>query len=150
MSSQKPTFGQAVGDAGQAALAQVGSAREKYLERKQAAELMAMKRAAAARSGRSGGGSGGGLSTVDPLDNIGISASVQRTLGELQARRSELQMQRSGMDEGGFFRGPDARIKDIDDEIDRVSGRINAIVDYSAGGGLSNPEPSRYSTIDVR
>jgi len=56
--SKAPTFGQAMGEAGQVGLDALGAARADYQKRKQDAEIMAMKRAAA-RGG--GGGGGGGL-----------------------------------------------------------------------------------------
>jgi len=55
--SKAPTFGQAMGEAGQVGLDALGAARADYQKRKQDAEIMAMKRAAA--SGRGGGGGGG-------------------------------------------------------------------------------------------
>jgi hypothetical protein len=53
--SKAPTFGQAMGEAGQVGLDALGAARADYQKRKQDAEIMAMKRAAAR------GGGGGGL-----------------------------------------------------------------------------------------
>jgi hypothetical protein len=52
MASQAPTFGQALGEAGMAGVEALQSARKDYVERKQAEELMAMRRAAGASRGR--------------------------------------------------------------------------------------------------
>ena len=53
-SSQAPTFGQALGQAGQVGLDALSQARSDFLERKEAADKMAMARAALAARGAGG------------------------------------------------------------------------------------------------
>jgi hypothetical protein len=55
MASQAPTFGQALGESGMAGVEALQSARKDYVERKQAEELLALRRAAAASKGKESG-----------------------------------------------------------------------------------------------
>ena len=79
-SSQAPTFGQALGQATQVGLDALGQARKDFLERKSAADEMALKRGALALkgAGRGGGGAGSGGG-----GSFGLSASQARGLGPL-------------------------------------------------------------------
>lgn len=140
MESRAPTFGQALGEATRGGLARLSKAREDYLERKQAAELMALRRAAAARGGRRGSDG----------PKIGIDMDTARLLAELENEISTLKSARSGMDEGGFFRGEDPRIEKTDARIKELEDRRVALLNYYAGGFEPQGPSGLYSTTDVR
>jgi len=76
-SSQAPTFGQALGQAGQVGLDALSKARQDFLARKKDADAMAMQRAALAARTAGGGGSG------DAAPGFGLSASEVRGLEPL-------------------------------------------------------------------
>jgi len=137
--SKAPTFGQAIGEAGQVGLDALGAARADYQKRKQEAEIMAMKRAAA--SGRGGGGGGGGLP-------VGIGASQNRLLDRLESEISDVAMELGGLDTGGMFSGPDARIPVLTDRLRQLEDRKTLLLDIFAGGFAPGMD-SVYSMDDV-
>lgn len=121
MASQAPTFGQALGEAGMAGVDALASAREDYLERKQAEELMAMRRAAMSARGAGGGGGGGGAM---PSLEFDLSAGENRALevGEKRIADLELELLNLGDDPGsGFlgFGGPNEDWEKRRNEIER-------------------------------
>lgn len=160
MSSQAPTFGQALGEAGAAGLDSLNRAREDYLERKQAEEMMALRRAAAA--GRGGGGGAGGM--VNPFE-FDLSAGGNRALERIDSVIERLQMEQTqlGEDPGsGFFGlgGPDA---EWTRESERLNNELAAALAArnqverglqigALGGSVAGAAPAGgvYSTTDVR
>jgi hypothetical protein len=144
MASPAPTLGQALGQAGMVGMEALSKAREAYLERKQAEELMALKRAAMASRGRGGGG--GGIDLREP----GISAAEGRLLESLDAELFKLTTERAGLDEGGWFRGEDPMIEVYNDRIKQLEDRRKALLDYYAGGFAPQGSTGVYSTTDVR
>jgi hypothetical protein len=84
--SRAPTFGQAIGEASQVGLDAIGKARQDYLERKAAAEMMALKRAAMASKGGRGGGGGGKAPSAtmmkmfdDEIDDLSSALAMAET-----------------------------------------------------------------------
>ena len=75
-SSQAPTFGQALGQAGQVGLDALSKARQDFLTRKEAADKMAMARATLAARTAGGGG-------TDDAPDIGLSTQEKNALGAL-------------------------------------------------------------------
>jgi hypothetical protein len=134
--SKAPTFGQAMGEAGQVGLDALGAARADYQKRKQDAEIMAMKRAAAR-----GKGGGGGLS-------VGIGASQNRLLDQLDNEIATLSRDLSGLNPGGVFTGPDARIPVLQDRIRQLEDRRVLLLNNFAGG-FGPTTDSVYSMDDV-
>jgi len=100
---------------------------------------MAMKRAAA--SGRGGGGGGGGLP-------VGIGASQNRLLDRLESEISDVSMELGGLDTGGMFSGPDARIPVLTDRLRQLEDRKTLLLDIFAGGFAPGMD-SVYSMDDV-
>lgn len=76
MSSQAPSFGQAVGESGIAALGQLSKARKEAMDRQLAEEELAIRRAAAAASNRRSTG-------LTPSNLISLRDSLQKELSSL-------------------------------------------------------------------
>lgn len=143
-SSQAPTFGQALGQAGQVGLDALQQARQDFLERKAVADEMALRRGALAARGAGGGGA-----VAEAGPSIGITANQNRVLEDLDQRISQLQMVRGGLDEGGFLRGPDPQIREVEDAIMRLQTQRDLIANTLSGiGGL--PQTAVESMDDVR
>jgi hypothetical protein len=135
-SSRAPTFGQAVGEAGQVGLDALSQARQDFLGRKEAADKMALARATLAA--RTAGRGGGGAPPRVPIGAVGIFDD------QIEALQNELMMA-----------DPDREIE-ITNELKRLNGLRNAIQAQflaaynpqlalaSLGGGTQPPE-----TIDV-
>jgi len=159
MSSQAPTFGQALGEAGAAGLDSLTKAREDYLERKQTEEMMAMRRAALSARGAGGGGGDG---VYDPLG--GIDTDMGRRLETLNSRAERLQLELDMLGEAprtGFlgFGGPDAEWTKAEEELRReltetLNARDNLERALGIGvlGGSVAPAATEapYSITDVR
>lgn len=159
MASQAPTFGQALGEAGMAGVDALASAREDYLERKQAEELMALRRAALSARG-AGGGGGGDL--YDPFG--GIDTEMGRRLETLNSRAERLQLDLDMLGEAprtGFlgFGGPDAEWTEAEEKLRRkltetLNARDNLERALGIGvlGGSAAPAATEapYSITDVR
>jgi len=96
--SKAPTFGQAMGEAGQVGLDALGAARADYQKRKQEAEIMAMKRAAASGRGGGGGGGGGGLEGLTEF-----TAGQARQLEVLDNEIAKIKQVESDLEPLGFF-----------------------------------------------
>jgi len=135
-SSQAPTFGQALGQAGQVGLDALSKARQDFLARKKDADAMAMQRAALAA--RTAGGGGDGALPKVPIGAVGIFDD------QIEALQNELM----GADP--------AREVEITNELDRLFGLRNAIqaqflaaynpeLALASLGGGTQPPP----TIDV-
>tara|TARA_R110000822_G_scaffold233214_1_gene364708 strand:- start:106 stop:588 length:483 start_codon:yes stop_codon:yes gene_type:complete len=139
--SKAPTFGQAMGEAGQVGLDALGAARADYQKRKQEAEIMAMKRAAASGRGGGGGGGGGGLS-------VGIGANQNRLLDRLESEISDVSMELGKLGTGGMFSGPDARIPVLTDRLRQLEDRRTLLLNNFAGGFAPDAD-SVYSMDDV-
>jgi len=90
--SKAPTFGQAMGEAGQVGLDALGAARADYQKRKQDAEIMAMKRAAAR------GGGGGGLKGLTDF-----TANQARQLEVIDNEIAKIKQVAGDLDTPGFF-----------------------------------------------
>lgn len=93
MSSQAPTFGQALGEAGTVGLDALGKARADYLERKQTAELMALRRAAAGGKGRGSQFPATGANLLNARIEALTTQLNDPTVTTNPARRAELQAQ---------------------------------------------------------
>jgi len=96
--SKAPTFGQAMGEAGQVGLDALGAARADYQKRKQEAEIMAMKRAAASGRGGGGGGGGGGLKGLTDF-----TAGQARQLEVIDNEIAKIKQEALGGYTPGFF-----------------------------------------------
>jgi len=96
--SKAPTFGQAMGEAGQVGLDALGAARADYQKRKQEAEIMAMKRAAASGRGGGGGGGGGGLKGLTEF-----TAGQARQLEVIDNEIARINQEALGGYKPGFF-----------------------------------------------
>jgi hypothetical protein len=140
-SSQAPTFGQALGQAGQVGLDALAQARADYETRKQAAEEAALARATlAARMA--------GAGAADAGPSIGISADQMRVLEDLDARINQARMELGGLDDGGVFRGPDPRIRELNAQLEQLTAQRTAISNALSGlGAVANP--GLYSMDDL-
>jgi hypothetical protein len=136
-SSRAPTFGQAVGEAGQVGLDALSQARQDFLTRKEAADAMALQRAALAA--RTAGRGGDGAPPRVPIGAVGIFDD------QIEALQNELMMA-----------GTPAEEVRITNERDRLLGLRNAIqaqflaaynpqLALASLGGGTQPPP----TIDV-
>jgi len=159
MASQAPTFGQALGEAGMAGVDALASAREDYLERKQAEELMSLRRAAV--SARGAGGGGGAM----PGLTFDLSAGEGRALERLDNEIMAVENQILNMGEEpstGFLGlgGPDAQWVMEREQLENRRRVLEAARDaqlsrlVTAGLGGSAPVATEasapYSITDVR
>jgi hypothetical protein len=122
MASQAPTFGQALGEAGMAGVDALASAREDYVERKQAEELMAMRRAAMSARGAGGGGGGGGGAMPELTPTLSAAEARALEVGGKRIADLELELLNLGDDPGsGFlgFGGPNEDWEKRRNEIER-------------------------------
>lgn len=153
-SSQAPTFGQAFGQATQVGLDALGQARQDFLERKKAADDMAVARAtlAARMAGRGDSGS-------DP--QLGLSASAARGLSALDdeiARTQQAMMEAEAAiaDSTGIFARPSAEqvqaYNTLRDRAGVLETQRSAITRFGAGlppsSGVAPPPPIGYDIRD--
>ena len=134
MSSQAPTFGQALGEAGTVGLDALGGARADYLERKQAADLMALRRAAAAgRGGRDG---------LTPSNLISIRDDIVQQIGSITENALGRPLSESALNEI-------QQLKQTLAGIDRVLG-LNTYSDIGAAtSGSGAPAVTRLPSAGV-
>jgi hypothetical protein len=132
MASQAPTFGQALGEAGMAGVEALQSARADYLERKQAEELMAMRRAAGASRGRG--------SSLTPNQFVSLAQS------RLEAARAGLEDFALGgirTAQEAIDAGRGAEFNQLQSEIGLAQRTLDSIYQSlgfpTAGGGPSGP-----------
>ena len=136
MSSQAPSFGQALGEAGAVGLESLTSAREQAVERRQAQELLDLRRAAINARG-------------ETTPSIGIGADEARVLAEL---RSELEDVDARLTSLGYMPGSTKMGPGVMDLLDQRAGIVNQINTYRniATGGLTGilSEMSATPTVD--
>jgi hypothetical protein len=143
--SRAPTFGQAIGEASQVGLDALGKARQDYLERKAAAEMMALKRAAMAGRGGVGGGGGGnvipGLSAPEGRALTALEDQIARAEGDVLAKKDAVEKT-----SGWFTYPPEDLVGDLTD-AERKFGNLvaqrNAIINYGAGIQNVSANPSQ-------
>lgn len=161
MASQVPTFGQALGEAGMAGVDALASAREDYLERKQAEELTALRRAAMSARGAGGGGGGGAMPGLEFDLSAGENRALERLDNEIMAVENQILNMGEEPSTGLFgLGGPDAQWVMEREQLENRRRALEAARDaqlsrlVTAGLGGSAPVATEasapYSMTDVR
>jgi len=136
MSSQAPSFGQALGEAGAVGLESLTRAREQAVERRQAQELLNLRRAAINARG-------------ETTPSLGLSADEARVLAELRSDLEEVdaKLLALGYVPGSTKMGPE--VMELRDKRASIESQIKAYRDLATGGltGILS-EMSATPTVD--